>query len=148
MDAESRSTFFYVRGFSMWPLIRNGEIIKVRYLEPKYLKRGDILLYKDGQTLLCHRLVRKVKLQAPQFFVQCDSAPGSSVAVGQEEVLGKVVAVKRKDRFLILDRGVLRLLGMLLVIFGCYLRWLPPFLRTIKKGKIIKLYNGASSFYR
>ena len=41
----------------MHPTIRDGEVIAVEFVEPRDVKRGDILLYRSAKRVLAHRVV-------------------------------------------------------------------------------------------
>ena len=48
---------FRAEGGSMHPTIRDGEVIAVEFVEPRDVKRGDILLYRNVKRVLAHRVV-------------------------------------------------------------------------------------------
>ena len=48
---------FRAEGGSMHPTIRDGEVIAVEFVEPRDVKRGDILLYRSAKRVIAHRVV-------------------------------------------------------------------------------------------
>lgn len=116
----------------MSPLIREGDVIKVR-TGPGEFKRADIVLYKSNGGMYCHRVVCRVEEPAPGYKIQCDPFPGQLAFVSADDVIGKAVALGRGTKFTSLERGRYRLFGETLVFIGLYMRWLPDLLRTVKR---------------
>jgi len=54
---RGHSMRFHAEGGSMHPTIRDGEVIAVEFVEPRDVKRGDILLYRHAKRVLAHRVV-------------------------------------------------------------------------------------------
>lgn len=132
MDDRSFIRFYPVRGYSMRPLIREGDVVKVR-MGPGACKRADVILYRSDGGMHCHRVVRRVEEPAPGYLIQCDPFPGHLSFVTIDDVIGKAVAFGRGTTFASLERGRYRLFGEALVFIGCYMRWLPELLRTVKR---------------
>jgi hypothetical protein len=49
---------FQAPGWSMYPTIKNGEVIGVEPVKPSQVKWGDIILYRNGRGVIAHRVVR------------------------------------------------------------------------------------------
>lgn len=124
--------FYPVRGYSMRPLIREGDVVKVRMSRDEF-KRADVILYRSNGGMYCHRVVRKVKEPAPGYLIHCDPFPGQLAFVEGADVIGKAIAVGRGTEFASLERGRYRLFGEVLIFIGLYMRWLPDLLRAIKR---------------
>lgn len=59
---ETGRAFFYTRGFSMLPMLKEGRDISVLVPIRRELKRGDVVLFvrkKKGDQLVLHRIVRR-----------------------------------------------------------------------------------------
>src|SRR3989442_9908103 len=92
---------FRAVGASMQPTIEDGELITVAPVEPAAVKRGDILLYRGERGLIAHRLVglrRSAKGEDVRYLLQGDASVDRDDPVQPEQVLGRVVAVRRGGR--------------------------------------------------
>src|SRR2546428_13306896 len=70
-------------------------------VEPAAVKRGDILLYQGERGLIAHRLVglrRSAKGEDVRYLLQGDASVDRDDPVQPEQVLGRVVAVRRGGR--------------------------------------------------
>lgn len=93
MSAQEQA-FFLVKGFSMWPFLKDGQKILVKKATPPEFRRGDLILYRAAEQLVCHRLRRKeLKDGKWLFYCRGDASLGGSDQVCAEMVEGKVIAV-------------------------------------------------------
>lgn len=92
---------FRARGQSMQPNVKHGDIVEIRPAAREELKRGDLLLTRNGEKLLLHRAVG------------WDPATGGIVTRGDsvldddgpaEAVLGKVISIERGNKEMFLAR--------------------------------------------
>ncbi len=91
---------FRAPGHSMSPLIRSNEILIVQPIDPRDVRKGDILLYRSADRLTAHRLVAAVPGpggEVRQLTLRSDAWPSVDEHVLPAQVLGKVVAVERKS---------------------------------------------------
>jgi signal peptidase I len=89
-------------GFSMYPTIRDGEAVTVEPIRAHEVRRGDILLYRRERRVIAHRVVG-IALGANAkrvFTLRGDSLSSCDAPVKQEQVLGRVVSVERKGRWI------------------------------------------------
>jgi len=114
---------FRATGSSMHPTIRDGEVIAVEFVEPRDVKRGDILLYRNTKRVLAHRVVAILNprfsildplssLDPPSsiltpsphysFILRGDASSTCDAPVESGHVLGRVVAVTRNRRSIVL----------------------------------------------
>lgn len=92
-DAE-----FTVTGNSMWPLLcHNRDRVTLRAVGEKPIRKGDIILFKAEQGYLLHR-VMKLK----DGFVQTagDYNCYYDECVSSQSIIGRVVGVTRKERYI------------------------------------------------
>jgi len=108
---------FYAKGWSMYPTIKEGEVITVEPVEPSKVKRGDIILYQNLKGLIAHRVVSIEKtsdesrgLRTEQnmnfstqpsslgphhfFFLRGDGEDKGSETIEPRQILGKVVLIE------------------------------------------------------
>ncbi len=106
---DGRGLSFRVRGPSMQPSIRDGDVVTVRPLTDGHLVIGDIILFKTVEGILVlHRLVRREYENGRVWlFTKGDSMPQVDRRVSPDQVIGRVTQVCRAGRFLVQKgRGV------------------------------------------
>ena len=91
---------FRPAGQSMQPTIRDGEAIMVAPATASKIRRGDILLYSTGESLIAHRVVRIAcdKEAAARFILRGDSSVSCDAPVSFGQILGHVICVERAGR--------------------------------------------------
>ena len=83
-------------GGSMSPFIRSGDVLSVKAI--RRISIGDIILYRRGDCFTTHRVVGRRKIQKDLFFLtKGDASSGCDSLVSPLQVLGKVVAINRKE---------------------------------------------------
>jgi hypothetical protein len=105
------------RGDSMVPLIRSGGFLRVEAVKPERLRLGDVIVYRVGELLVAHRLVRKRREGGSLRLLSKGDAfswrAGEEVA--PEQVLGRVTTVRgRRGREIRIDAGWGRVLSLIL----------------------------------
>src|SRR5437899_11906941 len=83
----------------------DGELIRGARVEPAAVKRGDILLYRGERGLIAHRLVglrRSAKGEDVRYLLQGDASVDRDDPVQPGQVLGRVGAVQRGGRRIVL----------------------------------------------
>ena len=91
---------FRAPGRSMYPTIRENEAITVEPVEPRHVKVGDIILYRSGESVVAHRVIRieSGRNNALRFILREDTWGTLDEPVEAEQILGKVVSVERAGR--------------------------------------------------
>lgn len=89
---------FRAYGSSMYPTIRNDELITVVPTEPHEIKQGDIILYRTQfGSFMAHRVISMSQSAGGmRFITRGDAATDCDRPVGAGQVLGKVISVERK----------------------------------------------------
>ena len=97
---RGKSVRFRAPGRSMYPTIRENEAITVEPVEPRGVKEGDIILYRSGENVVAHRVIRieKREVNASRFIFREDTWGTLDEPVEAEQILGKVVSVERAGR--------------------------------------------------
>ena len=110
---------FRVISGSMAPLIAAGDEIEVERAGADRLRRGDIVLYTTGGVFYTHRLLaRRRREDATLLVTKGDASLNPDQPWGEEQFLGKVVAIRRKDRKIDLESGKWRAMNHLLGFFA------------------------------
>ena len=95
-----QSVRFRAPGRSMYPTIREEEIITVDPVLPDDVRRGDILLCRIRESAVAHRVTRieRNNKDAPRFILRDDTWGSWDERVEAQQILGKVVSVERGGR--------------------------------------------------
>lgn len=103
-----------VRGSSMLPWVRPGDVAVIRRAEIDDVRCGDVVLFQRESRLFLHRLVEKHgTLREAQFLTQGDAHPGPDGMIGRELMLGRLVRIYRGDRQIDLDTPKQLVLGLM-----------------------------------
>jgi signal peptidase I len=103
--------FFQIVGSSMFPLLQEGDQVLVRHCSTE-VQRGDIIVFRQGDATIAHRVVHIRKSVAGVLFIaKGDNVPQSDPPVNVSAIVGRVVAVKRGTRFTSLEIPVWRISG-------------------------------------
>lgn len=108
-----RALRFRAHGGSMWPLVRDGDVLLVQPVDPAAVRTGDVVLCGSGPgRVVVHRVVRiEDGPDSRRFTVQGDAVarPDGKFLPGQ--IYGRVVAIERGKTCIAMDRPAMRLLG-------------------------------------
>lgn len=100
---------FRALGTSMWPFIRSGDVVHVVATEEFAV--GNVLLYEREQAWYVHRLIQIVPstLGESCYILRGDSLPIADPPIQAEQILGRVIAIKRRGRLIQPNRRFYRL---------------------------------------
>ncbi len=116
--SQGATVRFRPSGRSMYPSIREGELITVEPVVPSDVKLGDIVLYRSERGPSAHRVVEMSRPQAEPrayraagfslrasssrdarvFRLRGDASLSCDQPVAAHQILGRVVGVKRNGR--------------------------------------------------
>jgi hypothetical protein len=93
-----------VHGWSMTPFIRDGDVVTVAPIGAAEPRLGEVLAVElaQGPRLVIHRVVRR---EVGGWLMRGDNATAPDGVVLREQVLGRVVRVRRKGREVRLGLG-------------------------------------------
>ena len=137
-DNQSKADFFYFKasGFSMWPFLSDGERVIVKKAPISRLRRGDIVLYTQGEKIVCHRLIKMVKgISGIILFTRGDNSFSHPEPIEENMYIGKAVAIERKGRLTDLDSFFFRGLNPLIIIIGPFFGMAARMLKRILKSR-------------
>ncbi len=93
---------FRPSGRSMYPSIREGELITVEPVRASDVKLADIVLYRSERGLIAHRVVnnrtQSSVLSPHHFLLRGDASLSCDQPVEAHQILGRVVGVQRNGR--------------------------------------------------
>jgi len=105
---DGQSIRFCAHGMSMKPTIQHGDYVTVEPVKPSEIRRGDIVLYRDRDHVIAHRVVGLI---ASKRFLFCGDGKGTAdQPVCPDQILGRVVALERDGHLLRLHRHWMKLL--------------------------------------
>jgi hypothetical protein len=89
-----------VRGESMQPTLRPGQLLAVDFA-PQRLSRGDMLVFRQGDLLLVHRLLGSARPKdgRPRLRTRGDGTLGLDPPVDLDRVVGRVIALEDGSRW-------------------------------------------------
>ncbi len=101
--SQGTTVHFRPSGRSMYPSIREGELITVEPVRASDVQLGDIVLYRSSKGLIAHRVVGSSPTQSSvlsphHFLLRGDASLSCDQPVAAQQILGRVVGVKRNGR--------------------------------------------------
>jgi len=94
---EGGTFSFRVKGASMGPVIRDGDLVHVRRAAADEAAAGDIVVVETGEFLRAHRLVKKVSRETERLATQGDTLLYLDEPVHPDNLLGVVETVEKPD---------------------------------------------------
>ncbi|MDO9579596.1 MAG: nucleotidyltransferase family protein [Bacteroidales bacterium] len=125
---------FRARGGSMYPFVRDGDILEVEPVNGREIRLGDVIFYQTAdERVVAHRVVRQsFSNDGPILITRGDSTVGKGERVSLEDILGRVKFIERNGRKIRFDSGTGRLIGIFFAKLSPFSRWIYPPLRKIK----------------
>lgn len=81
------------KGSSMLPFFREGDEFVIKKAQIQKLKKGDLLIFEEQQTLIVHRLFKKLKND--QYVCWGDFNRAPDAVINQTQILAQVVNYER-----------------------------------------------------
>lgn len=129
--AKGKCCRFRVKGFSMSPFIRDGDVVTVAPLGSSALGLGDVVVFVSvrGGGPVIHRVVGK---SDDSYLLKGDNLPDSDGTVPLANILGYIKAVERNGRRISIGLGPEKLLIALLTRRGLLSLMLLPFRKAAR----------------
>lgn len=98
---QGREATFAAHGSSMHPVIRDGDRVTVAPADARDLSPGTVALYlaelpSGGQGIVIHRLL--TRLPGGKLSFRGDACPLPDPPIGEEQVIGRIVGVRHKQK--------------------------------------------------
>jgi len=89
--AENHSLSYKLKGNSMFPVLREGDVAEVIAQKTNQLKNGDIVVFRSDSGLVAHRIINIQKQNnALKFTTRGDNSRRNDSPFGEEQLLGKI----------------------------------------------------------
>ena len=136
---------FRARGASMYPFIRDGDVIEVQPIDASAVRCGDVVLcqWPNGRVV-AHRVIQVCQKKGEEMLlIQGDAVTCPDGFISGEQVLGRVVAIERRGKRI--ERGgvLQQLMGMLWVELSPFSRRLYHALATLRRRMRCRLPGGS-----
>jgi signal peptidase len=106
---------FKAHGSSMYPFIRDGDILTIQPVEIETLAIGDVAFYRSTwDRVIAHRVVeKKFKNGQCVLTMRGDSGLNTNELVQADHVLGRVMSIQRGEKVIHLDNTFRKLTSRL-----------------------------------
>jgi len=112
--ARKKESWLTVLSGSMAPMIQVGDRVLVKQTAPQNIRFGDVIVFKEADMLIIHRVISKQVADQHVIFMQKGDSNISATYVFSESVIGKVAYIKKEDRIIRLDSFFGRQMNLLL----------------------------------
>lgn len=126
------------QGYSMYPIIRTGNICRFVPIRPNAMKKGDIILIAiSPQRMIGHRYYgKRTEGGETVYLFRGDSNPGFDAPVYSEQIMGRMVSIRKPGgRTWSMDRLWLRIWGAAIVRIPIATRLIHHVLRFSKSRR-------------
>jgi ribosomal protein S18 acetylase RimI-like enzyme/signal peptidase I len=112
--SKDHSFRFQAKGFSMFPFIREGDVIRIAPLKPSSPRLGDVVAFTPPgtQKLLVHRVIGG---KGDSCLIRGDNAPAADGFLPRGRIIGRVILVERNGKRVYCGTGPERFLIALLI---------------------------------
>ncbi|MDO9153865.1 MAG: signal peptidase I [Paludibacter sp.] len=96
---DNNSIRFRMKGFSMYPTLKEGDVGLVEKCSANDLKKGDIVVFKSYENLVAHRLIKIKNQNGIRIFIaKGDKNPTTDKPFTAEKLIGKLVSFQRNNK--------------------------------------------------
>lgn len=120
-------------GNSMQPLIYEGMEVAVKFCYPKQISIGDIIAFERGKDTVVHRVIGRSKVDKIKVLIEKGDNNPNLGRLPEFNIMGKVIALKTKDKTIDITGHFWKILGYLFVIYGWCFTGIFLFLFQIKR---------------
>lgn len=134
---------FQAKGGSMYPAIRDGDILRIEPIKTKDIRLGDVIFYRTAsERIAVHRVIKKLSQNTRLVLTtkgDFNTSKGEEVIL--KEILGRVKSIERNGRRISLDHG----LGRLMDIFYAKI---SPLIRRLRRigGRLLRQIQGLKAY--
>ncbi len=90
---------FRMKGYSMFPTLREGDVGVVSKCSPREVKVGDIVVFRSGNKLIAHRLIKITDKEGQQIFIaKGDKNSFNDEPFSASQLEGKLETITRSKK--------------------------------------------------
>lgn len=90
---------FLAKGRSMYPTIRDGDIVNIESVKKREIRLGDVVFYRNNEErMVMHRVIKKRMYSNRVVFITRGDANRDEEEVFLNQILGRVRILERKGR--------------------------------------------------
>lgn len=118
---------------SMLPLFHIGDKVLVQSINPDKIKVGHIVVFKNQDKLIFHRIIRKFYNNSNLSFLQKGDNSVNAEILNSESILGKVIAVRKRNKIICLNDKTWKIINQFITIISYSIYYLKPNNPLLKK---------------
>lgn len=123
-----------VQGNSMSPLIEATDTIIAESLTFHELRRGAVIVFRDGDNLIVHRIIRKKVKDGHGLFCQMGDNSSAYSWVGEKDVLGEVLSIAKRRKVIPLEGPLALSVGLGIRLIGLAFIGSDAFLNRVQNN--------------
>lgn len=105
-EPDNQARCLTVKGFSMRPLLSEGDLVMTRPCLPGEIRIGDLVCF--GRPVTCHRVIRKFRVNGRWFIEEKGDHQLWGRRLPLNEISARVVALQRNGRMVNIDNRIWR----------------------------------------
>jgi signal peptidase I len=119
---------FTAPGTSMWPFIKNGDVITVSSYTTPLIRLGEVVAFvnPNNERLVLHRVIYIIH---ESYLIKGDNTPEADGWIDRKRILGRVTRVERTGIVVHFGLGFERVV----IAFLSYHKWLVPILTPMRR---------------
>ncbi len=127
-----------ISGKSMEPFIPEGSSLTVKSAHIDTVRSGDIILFINNGMVIAHRLFKKVKKDGCIFLkVKADASANFDSLVHSDNLIGKVISIRKGKIHLYIDNPIMSLLGFFVSYITLFTAYLNVIARRILSNQYV-----------
>jgi hypothetical protein len=108
------TVIFKIVTASMSPLIEMDDTVRIGRVEACKVRIGDILAYRDGQNVVVHRIIDRIRSNREVRFLQRSDTGGPCGEITVDNIIGRVLSIQKGEREISLNTTWSRIKGRIL----------------------------------
>lgn len=78
-------------GRSMYPLIKQGDNLQIKFCHPEKLRTGDIIAFRRNDKIIVHRIIKKL----PDGYLEKGDLQLRGVRITPDQIIGRALLLNR-----------------------------------------------------
>ena len=113
---EKGKIYLRLSGFSMFPFLKEGDVALIKKVEIHTLKLGDVIVFKQDQKMIAHRLMEINKNGAHYTLTtKGDTSKQNDPLFSEADYVGKIISFNRREKNITITTKFYKLYGKIMV---------------------------------